>query len=138
MPFDIYTLYHGNLVGSHTTNRNYVRQVGYLPTLCHIKCSAFFFLQNIIGEKYQALNSRLFIGRPRWKLLFDEIAKCNRGYVLFLRKFDMWPMIKLKYSQVITWSFKDELVMVYKLQGHLNTQLSLSKKKLVRDHLMYL
>uniref|UniRef100_A0A8B9PCI7 NADPH oxidase 4 n=1 Tax=Apteryx owenii TaxID=8824 RepID=A0A8B9PCI7_APTOW len=32
----------------------------------------------IIGEKYQALNSRLLIGRPRWKLLFDEIAKCNR------------------------------------------------------------
>uniref|UniRef100_A0A4X1U294 NADPH oxidase 4 n=1 Tax=Sus scrofa TaxID=9823 RepID=A0A4X1U294_PIG len=36
-------------------------------------------LQKIIGEKYPALNSRLFIGRPRWKLLFDEIAKCNRG-----------------------------------------------------------
>ncbi|XP_032151701.1 NADPH oxidase 4 isoform X2 [Sapajus apella] len=32
-----------------------------------------------IGEKYHILNSRLFIGRPRWKLLFDEIAKCNRG-----------------------------------------------------------
>ncbi|XP_023563469.1 NADPH oxidase 4 isoform X2 [Octodon degus] len=36
-------------------------------------------IQRIIGEKYQALNSRLFIGRPRWRLLFDEIAKCNRG-----------------------------------------------------------
>ncbi|XP_074073180.1 NADPH oxidase 4 isoform X3 [Macrotis lagotis] len=36
-------------------------------------------LQKIIGEKYQPLNSRLFIGRPRWKFLFDEIAKCNRG-----------------------------------------------------------
>lgn len=36
-------------------------------------------IQKIIGEKYQALNSRLFIGRPRWKLIFDEIAKCNRG-----------------------------------------------------------
>ncbi|KAM9320794.1 NADPH oxidase 4 [Gastrophryne carolinensis] len=35
-------------------------------------------IQNIIGEKYQALNSRLTIGRPRWKLLFDEIAKSNR------------------------------------------------------------
>ncbi|XP_038617710.1 NADPH oxidase 4 isoform X2 [Tachyglossus aculeatus] len=35
-------------------------------------------IQKIIGEKYQALNSRLFIGRPRWKVLFDEIAKCNR------------------------------------------------------------
>ncbi|XP_050611488.1 NADPH oxidase 4 isoform X2 [Macaca thibetana thibetana] len=33
----------------------------------------------IIGEKYHALNSRLFIGRPRWKLLFDEMAKYNRG-----------------------------------------------------------
>ncbi|XP_005879403.1 PREDICTED: NADPH oxidase 4 isoform X2 [Myotis brandtii] len=36
-------------------------------------------MQKIIGEKYQALNSRLYIGRPQWKLLFDEIAKCNRG-----------------------------------------------------------
>ncbi|XP_009704094.1 PREDICTED: NADPH oxidase 4-like, partial [Cariama cristata] len=35
-------------------------------------------IQKIIGEKYQALNSRLLIGRPRWKLLFAEIAKCNR------------------------------------------------------------
>ncbi|XP_064361222.1 NADPH oxidase 4 isoform X8 [Dromaius novaehollandiae] len=35
-------------------------------------------IQKIIGKKYQALNSRLLIGRPRWKLLFDEIAKCNR------------------------------------------------------------
>uniref|UniRef100_H3AQA5 NADPH oxidase 4 n=1 Tax=Latimeria chalumnae TaxID=7897 RepID=H3AQA5_LATCH len=34
-------------------------------------------IQSIIGEKYQALNSRLLIGRPRWKLLFEEIAKCN-------------------------------------------------------------
>ncbi|XP_040852765.1 NADPH oxidase 4 isoform X1 [Ochotona curzoniae] len=36
-------------------------------------------MQKIIGEKYHALNSRLFIGRPRWKLLFNEIAKYNRG-----------------------------------------------------------
>ncbi|XP_036993508.2 NADPH oxidase 4 isoform X2 [Artibeus jamaicensis] len=36
-------------------------------------------IQKIIGEKYQALNSRLYIGRPQWKLLFDEIAKFNRG-----------------------------------------------------------
>uniref|UniRef100_A0A5F9CZM7 NADPH oxidase 4 n=1 Tax=Oryctolagus cuniculus TaxID=9986 RepID=A0A5F9CZM7_RABIT len=36
-------------------------------------------IQKIIGEKYHALNSRLFIGRPQWKLLFDEIAKYNRG-----------------------------------------------------------
>ncbi|EGW10720.1 NADPH oxidase 4 [Cricetulus griseus] len=36
-------------------------------------------IQKIIGEKYHTLNSRLIIGRPRWKLLFDEIAKCNRG-----------------------------------------------------------
>ncbi|XP_048216055.1 NADPH oxidase 4 isoform X2 [Perognathus longimembris pacificus] len=36
-------------------------------------------IQKIIGEKYHALNSRLFVGRPRWKLLLDEVAKCNRG-----------------------------------------------------------
>ncbi|XP_010632022.1 NADPH oxidase 4 isoform X4 [Fukomys damarensis] len=36
-------------------------------------------IQKIIGEKYHALNSRLFIGRPRWRLLFGEIAKYNRG-----------------------------------------------------------
>ncbi|XP_053241533.1 NADPH oxidase 4 isoform X2 [Podarcis raffonei] len=35
-------------------------------------------MQKIIGEKYQVLNRRLLIGRPRWKLLFNEIAKCNR------------------------------------------------------------
>ncbi|XP_069495532.1 NADPH oxidase 4 [Ambystoma mexicanum] len=35
-------------------------------------------MQKIIGEKYQALNSRLSIGRPRWKSIFQEIAKCNR------------------------------------------------------------
>ncbi|XP_032624634.1 NADPH oxidase 4 isoform X2 [Chelonoidis abingdonii] len=35
-------------------------------------------IQKIIDEKYQVLNARLLIGRPRWKLLFDEIAKCNR------------------------------------------------------------
>ncbi|KAE8627752.1 hypothetical protein XENTR_v10007144 [Xenopus tropicalis] len=36
-------------------------------------------IQNIIGEKYQALNSRLSIGRPQWKLLFEEVAKSSRG-----------------------------------------------------------
>ncbi|GCB68275.1 hypothetical protein scyTo_0013806, partial [Scyliorhinus torazame] len=35
-------------------------------------------IQNLNGEKYQALNSRLIIGKPRLKLLFREIAKCNR------------------------------------------------------------
>ncbi|XP_060627108.2 NADPH oxidase 4 isoform X1 [Anolis sagrei] len=35
-------------------------------------------IQKIIGEKYHVLNRRLCIGRPRWKLLFNEIAKCNR------------------------------------------------------------
>ncbi|MBN3279339.1 NOX4 oxidase, partial [Polyodon spathula] len=35
-------------------------------------------IQNLIGERYRALNSRLIIGRPRWKLLFEEISKCNR------------------------------------------------------------
>ncbi|XP_021102856.1 NADPH oxidase 4 isoform X2 [Heterocephalus glaber] len=36
-------------------------------------------IQKIIGEKYHALNSRLCVGRPQWRLLFEEIAKCNRG-----------------------------------------------------------
>ncbi|XP_060682573.1 NADPH oxidase 4 isoform X1 [Hemiscyllium ocellatum] len=35
-------------------------------------------IQHLRGEKYQALNSRLIIGKPRLKLLFGEIAKCNR------------------------------------------------------------
>ncbi|XP_062908907.1 NADPH oxidase 4 isoform X1 [Mobula hypostoma] len=35
-------------------------------------------LQNLNAEKYQVLNSRLVIGKPRLKLLFGEIAKCNR------------------------------------------------------------
>ncbi|XP_015670197.1 NADPH oxidase 4 [Protobothrops mucrosquamatus] len=35
-------------------------------------------IQKIIGKKYKVLNRRLFIGRPRWKLLFNEIAKYNR------------------------------------------------------------
>ncbi|XP_038674554.1 NADPH oxidase 4 isoform X2 [Scyliorhinus canicula] len=35
-------------------------------------------IQNLNGEKYQALNSRLIIGKPRLKLLFREIAKFNR------------------------------------------------------------
>lgn len=52
--------------------------MGNLPTLCHINIMLSLW-QKIIGEKYQALNSRLYIGRPQWKLLFDEIAKCNRG-----------------------------------------------------------
>ncbi|XP_049637289.1 NADPH oxidase 4 isoform X2 [Suncus etruscus] len=36
-------------------------------------------IQKIIGDKYQALNSRLCIGRPPWQFLFAQIAKCNRG-----------------------------------------------------------
>ncbi|KAG5837100.1 hypothetical protein ANANG_G00235680 [Anguilla anguilla] len=35
-------------------------------------------LQNISEERYRALNSRLLIGRPRWKLLFEEIGKANK------------------------------------------------------------
>ncbi|XP_006627894.1 NADPH oxidase 4 isoform X2 [Lepisosteus oculatus] len=35
-------------------------------------------LQNIRGERYRALNSRLLLGRPRWKLLFEEIGKYNQ------------------------------------------------------------
>ncbi|KAJ7320057.1 hypothetical protein JRQ81_019568 [Phrynocephalus forsythii] len=35
-------------------------------------------IQKIMGDKYRVLNRRLFVGRPRWKLLFNEISKCNR------------------------------------------------------------
>uniref|UniRef100_A0A3P8Y2T4 FAD-binding FR-type domain-containing protein n=1 Tax=Esox lucius TaxID=8010 RepID=A0A3P8Y2T4_ESOLU len=35
-------------------------------------------LQNIPEERYQPLSSRLLIGRPRWKLLFEEIGKTNK------------------------------------------------------------
>ncbi|XP_028656250.1 NADPH oxidase 4 isoform X1 [Erpetoichthys calabaricus] len=35
-------------------------------------------IQSSFGEKYQILNSRLFIGRPQWKLIFEEISKSNR------------------------------------------------------------
>uniref|UniRef100_A0A7N6AV40 NADPH oxidase 4 n=1 Tax=Anabas testudineus TaxID=64144 RepID=A0A7N6AV40_ANATE len=31
-----------------------------------------------VGEKYRPLTSRLLVGRPRWKLLFDEIGKTNK------------------------------------------------------------
>uniref|UniRef100_A0A3P8WXP6 NADPH oxidase 4 n=1 Tax=Cynoglossus semilaevis TaxID=244447 RepID=A0A3P8WXP6_CYNSE len=30
-----------------------------------------------VGEKYRPLTSRLLFGRPKWKVLFDEIAKTN-------------------------------------------------------------
>ncbi|XP_069004002.1 NADPH oxidase 4 [Embiotoca jacksoni] len=35
-------------------------------------------LQSMSEEKYRLLTSRLLIGRPRWKLLFDEIGKTNK------------------------------------------------------------
>ncbi|XP_054829899.1 NADPH oxidase 4 [Eublepharis macularius] len=35
-------------------------------------------IQEITGEKYQVLNSRLSTRRPCWEHLFNEIAKCNR------------------------------------------------------------
>ncbi|KAM3875458.1 NADPH oxidase 4 [Diretmus argenteus] len=35
-------------------------------------------LQSMSEEKYRPLSSRLRVGRPRWKLLFDEIGKTNR------------------------------------------------------------
>uniref|UniRef100_A0A8C5AZ85 NADPH oxidase 4 n=1 Tax=Gadus morhua TaxID=8049 RepID=A0A8C5AZ85_GADMO len=35
-------------------------------------------LQSMSEEKYRPLSSRLSIGRPRWKLLFDEISNANR------------------------------------------------------------
>uniref|UniRef100_A0A672FT89 FAD-binding FR-type domain-containing protein n=1 Tax=Salarias fasciatus TaxID=181472 RepID=A0A672FT89_SALFA len=35
-------------------------------------------LQSISEEKYRPLTSRLLVGRPRWKLLLDEIGKANK------------------------------------------------------------
>ncbi|XP_074535709.1 NADPH oxidase 4 isoform X2 [Halichoeres trimaculatus] len=35
--------------------------------------------QSMSEERYRPLTSRLLVGRPRWKLLFDEIAKTNRN-----------------------------------------------------------
>uniref|UniRef100_A0A665U864 FAD-binding FR-type domain-containing protein n=1 Tax=Echeneis naucrates TaxID=173247 RepID=A0A665U864_ECHNA len=35
-------------------------------------------LQSMPEEKYRPLASRLLVGRPRWKLLFDEIGKTNK------------------------------------------------------------
>ncbi|XP_006802158.1 NADPH oxidase 4 isoform X2 [Neolamprologus brichardi] len=35
-------------------------------------------LQSMSEEKYRPLTSRMQIGRPRWKLLFDEIGKSNK------------------------------------------------------------
>uniref|UniRef100_A0A3B4BC45 FAD-binding FR-type domain-containing protein n=1 Tax=Periophthalmus magnuspinnatus TaxID=409849 RepID=A0A3B4BC45_9GOBI len=36
-------------------------------------------LQNISEEKYQVLTSRLQFGRPRWKLLLNDIGRANTG-----------------------------------------------------------
>lgn len=35
------------------------------------------FFQSMSEEKYRPLTSRLLVGRPRWKLLFDEIGRTN-------------------------------------------------------------
>ncbi|KAM7413192.1 hypothetical protein PAMA_020526 [Pampus argenteus] len=35
-------------------------------------------LQSMSEEKYQPLTSRLLVGRPRWKLLLDEIGRTNK------------------------------------------------------------
>ncbi|XP_060902353.1 NADPH oxidase 4 isoform X1 [Labrus mixtus] len=35
-------------------------------------------LQCMSEERYRPLTSRLLVGRPKWKLLFDEIAKTNK------------------------------------------------------------
>ncbi|XP_077954565.1 NADPH oxidase 4 isoform X3 [Gasterosteus aculeatus] len=38
-------------------------------------------LQSMSEEKYRPLTSRLLVGRPRWKLLFDEIGKTNKHWI---------------------------------------------------------
>lgn len=47
-------------------------------------------------EKYRPLTSRLLVGRPRWKLLFDEIGKSNKKWVQLER-----PAVEYE-SSVIT------------------------------------
>uniref|UniRef100_A0A3Q3LK25 NADPH oxidase 4 n=1 Tax=Mastacembelus armatus TaxID=205130 RepID=A0A3Q3LK25_9TELE len=44
----------------------------------HDGCLVYFLIQSMSEEKYQPLTSRLLVGRPRWKLLFDEIGKTNK------------------------------------------------------------
>ncbi|KAM6946187.1 NADPH oxidase 4 [Aplochiton taeniatus] len=44
----------------------------------HLYLSQADGLQSMSEEKYRPLSSRLLIGRPRWKLLFEEIGKANK------------------------------------------------------------
>lgn len=39
------------------------------------------FFQSMSEEKYRPLASRLLVGRPRWKLLLDEIGRTNKQWV---------------------------------------------------------
>lgn len=41
-------------------------------------CFVLLFLKGLTEEKYRLLASRLLVGRPRWKLLFDEIGRTNK------------------------------------------------------------
>ena len=43
------------------------------------------FSQSMSEEKYRPLTSRLLVGRPRWKLLFDEIGRSNKKWVAWER-----------------------------------------------------
>ncbi|XP_051933739.1 NADPH oxidase 4 isoform X2 [Hippocampus zosterae] len=41
-------------------------------------------LQGLTEEKYHLLASRLLVGRPRWKLLFDEIGRTNKRHAVLV------------------------------------------------------
>lgn len=51
----------------------------------HIKSVLLLFIQSMSEEKYRPLTSRLLVGRPRWKLLFDEIGKSNKQWVQWVQ-----------------------------------------------------
>ncbi|XP_067101776.1 NADPH oxidase 4 [Osmerus mordax] len=44
----------------------------------HLFLSQTDRLQSMSEEKYRLLSSRILIGRPKWKLLFDEIGRANK------------------------------------------------------------
>lgn len=59
-------------------------------------CCVVLIFQSMSEERYRPLTSRLLVGRPRWKLLFDEIGRTNKQWV-------EWECPGMEYdSSVIT------------------------------------
>lgn len=55
-------------------------------------------------EKYRPLTSRLLFGRPKWKVLFDEIAKTNKQWVVWKRDAFIWPSFWVFYCYFLFFS----------------------------------